>query len=488
MSNPVPPQQMALDAELAQFREDWKIEVSSKAEASSSTSKAVAKSLHQRKRSAEQPVSRVKHGKQPSVEVAVDEEKERREREKERILESENAVEIYAEAVEFERQGRLNEALAFYRKAFKLDEDVDRAYDTSALSKRPPPSEQSKDDDFHFSRTIHLGPEYSSKSSEQALAHPSSTQGLTERLMRSFSVNPYPPPPEPETLERQDGTVKDGPTVTVKKLQEDLSYIYKFHPRDEELPLRLRLLPADILILIFTHLVCGHGAGLERATAEGVYDVQALERFGSVSRWARLLTLETMIWKNLCEQVYVPPQISILESPKDLVEQHGNDWRRMYIEQPRLRTDGCFIAVITYFRKGSSENAWVSPTLVVTFFRYFRFLPNGVVVTCLTTEDPQTIVRKLNPSLKIQGTSTGRWRLQGDRWECYDLADPGNQNSKYTFRMSGRLSSTQRGKMNKLELENIQTENRRTHELADIPLKHMRPFYFSRVKTYSLVD
>jgi F-box protein 9 len=111
--------------------------------------------------------------------------------------------------------------------------------------------------------------------------------------------------------------------------------------------------------------------------------------------------------------------------------------------------DGVFIAVVTYLRRGESSNAWTSPTHLVTFYRYLRFYPTGLVLSLLTVDPPATVVKMLNPTLRVQGLTIGRWRLRGDEVECWGLEDPSVEENrrKYSFRMNCRLRSTARGRM-----------------------------------------
>lgn len=77
--------------------------------------------------------------------------------------------------------------------------------------------------------------------------------------------------------------------------------------------------------------------------------------------------------RDLCMRTYVPPhQIGRSEDATTIVKMHGNDWRRCYIEHPRLRFDGCYISVVTYLRRGES-NSWYAPSHIITFYRYLRF-------------------------------------------------------------------------------------------------------------------
>jgi F-box protein 9 len=45
---------------------------------------------------------------------------------------------------------------------------------------------------------------------------------------------------------------------------------------------------------------------------------------------------------------YKPPQIRNLTLIDDIVGQYLYDYRRVYVEHPRLRTDGVYIAVCHY--------------------------------------------------------------------------------------------------------------------------------------------
>jgi F-box protein 9 len=105
--------------------------------------------------------------------------------------------------------------------------------------------------------------------------------------------------------------------------------------------------------------------------------------------------------------------------------------------------------VATYVRRGESENAWFSPTHLVTFYRYLRFHPSGQVLSLLTTDTPSDTVKKLKPGLRRKGFTIGKWRLRGNQITCWDLEEPGvgEGERKYSFVMECELKSTSRGKM-----------------------------------------
>lgn len=151
--------------------------------------------------------------------------------------------------------------------------------------------------------------------------------------------------------------------------------------------------------------------------------------------------------RSLCHQTYLRPH-QTLDPPSLLLAHHSSDWRRCYIEHPRLRLDGVYIAVVTYVRRGSAE-AWYAPQHVVTFYRFLRFYANGIVISLLTTDTPQSLVKGLNLTMRMKGLGFGRWRLRGDQVEIWGLEDPSieRERRKYAFRMTLRLKSSTRGKM-----------------------------------------
>ncbi|GAA5939232.1 hypothetical protein JCM1841_002928 [Sporobolomyces salmonicolor] len=409
----------------------------------------------------------------------------------------------------------------------------------------------SNTDEWRFERTVQLGPDYEASKEhrpkevaeretgkgDQDQTHPSSTSFLLSSLLKSIAENPYERPPpsvnaaahSPTSNENAPAPVTDAspkPSTQAISPEEALASL-TFIPADEELPLPLANLPREVLLLILRHLllssmlppprpahveeptVFGKGKRalkkrtlkeemllveedleLENVEREWKSDVEALERFARVCRAARVLTLDFALWRDLCSRTYVPPQqIKREESAQELVKLHGNDWRRFYIEHPRIRLDGVYISVVTYLRRGEVQSVY-APTHLITFYRYIRFYHHGLVVSLLTTDPPANVVRRLNPSLQMQGLTLGRWRLRGDLVELWGLEDPNVDESrrKYSFRMGCRLKSSARGRMNKLEMLSLATEHRETLELEDVPIRPTKPFYFSKVQSYSGED
>ncbi|GAA5912848.1 SCF ubiquitin ligase complex subunit HRT3 [Sporobolomyces salmoneus] len=408
------------------------------------------------------------------------------------------------------------------------------------------PSNPASTTEFRFERTLQLGPDYEAskehRSKEAAheetggkidkgSTHPSSTSFLLHSLLKSFSENPYerkrqamqaPTSPTSGNVPLPSETTIEDRSTTPEEALANLDFI----PADEDKPLPFANLPHEVLLLILKHLVLSPMLAppksrdnteessnaafrskrapkrrtlkeemlfleaeldLENVDREWKSDVESLERFARVCRAARIITLDSVLWRALGRRTYVPAeQIARDESAAELVKLHGNDWRRFYVEHPRIRLDGCFISVVTYLRRGEVVSIY-APTHLITFYRYYRFYHHGLVISLLTTDPPNTIVRRLNPSLRMQGLTFGRWRLRGDLVEMWDLEDPAVpvDSRKYSFNMTCRLKSSARGRMNKLDLISMSTTRRDTLEIENLPLRPNKPYYFSKVAQYA---
>lgn len=455
-------------------------------------------------------------------------------------------------------------ALTFYKNAFRLDPDVDRAYHRATtahptsraaapqnltnrsvvLPDLPAPTDSAA---FQFERPLHLGPDYT-PSKQADKDGPSSTQYYINKLAKSFAAHPWVRQEAQVHADAHAGGA-GGEVVTSQRVgvarvavgeqlspEETLDRL-GFIPANEEAPLPLATLPREVLLLVLGHLSLSavlppasrapveedeHDAAdkeaarprrggrrlvkrtlreeqraaedeleLEEVEFGWKMDVEALERFGRTCRAARILTLDRQLWRALCVRAYVPPhQLDPAESALSITElHHAGDFRRCFLEHARIRLDGAFISVVTYHRQGQSE-AWHAPTHLITFYRYLRFYPSGLVLSFLTTDAPAQVVRRLNPALRAKGCTFGRWRLRGELVECWGLEDPGTKPElrRHSFRMTCRLKSTTRGRMNKLEMVGLATEHKETGEVEDIPIRPTKPFLFSKVAAYGAED
>ena len=185
---------------------------------------------------------------------------------------------------------------------------------------------------------------------------------------------------------------------------------------------------------------------------------------------------------------YKPPQIQYPEVILDLVKTYGVDFRRLYIETPRVRLDGVYIAACRYLRSGLSDNAWVNVTHEITYHRYLRFFPDGTVVSLLSSDQtpPREIIPTLNPSLRMKGLFLGFWELHDSTVYLTSLSDPTESSTlPYMFQMTLQLSSRPLGKWNKLAILAYDSVHVESGEMVPVSIDQEKTqFTFSKVRSY----
>ncbi|QRV88722.1 F-box-like protein [Ceratobasidium sp. AG-Ba] len=298
-------------------------------------------------------------------------------------------VEIYAEAVEKEQRGQLDEALTLYRRAFRLDANVDKAWELQNTTK-----------------ALH----------SLTLAPVESTTTIKHPVQLHINV--------PQTSSHSIRTLITNFPPTSELL---------FAPEIEQEPVHLTRIPDELLLHILK-----------------LSDVPTIERFALVCRRARVLTLDPDLWRDFVTNTYITPQIPEDALLGDAITRFGGDLRRLYIELPRVRIDGVYIAVCHYSRAGQSENAWVNVDHLVTYHRYLRFLPDGRVLSLLDQNlEPQEAVNRLEPGLRIKGFFIGTWTLNTETDHPHvtlnNLSDPTGKFG-HSFKMDLTLGSRPLGR------------------------------------------
>lgn len=260
-------------------------------------------------------------------------------------------------------------ALTNYRTAFRLDPDIDKHYHLQTLAPKsgPRPQLSVAPNDFTFKRTVQLAPDYKDeKEREQG-----GTDILRESLLKSIAANPWVRPKleiagvEGNVVAEVEQDERPKP-ITVEEAYDQLQFI----PSDESKPIFLSTLPHEVLILVLKSLattpslvqprpipadvplipVAMIGKSKKPRTIQDemkhlalelelepakawITDQQSLERFASTCRFARILSLEIGIWKDICSRTFFYPQIAREETATSLVQDLRGDWRRLFIEQ-----------------------------------------------------------------------------------------------------------------------------------------------------------
>jgi F-box protein 9 len=403
--------------------------------------------------------------------------------------EPKTALEHYEKAVEKEGQGSLGDSLSLYRKAFRMDSNVDKKYKNK-----------------HFPPSAYMPPKPSDPNPSNA--------PVTVPNTAHHSLTAFPPTVAELISDFSDLSILGEPAPT------DLS---------PPPPCPISNIPDEILTQILLCLATG--------------DVTSFSRLALVcKRLAFLVLTEDTIWKRIvhgqesgfptmhyhyaCTILGNPIETSTLEEPLDesltvapsprtttlsLTSTYPT-YRQMFRLRPRIRFNGCYISTVNYTRPGATAATsvtWNSPVLIVTYYRYLRFFRDGSLISLLTTSEPSDVVPYLLPEHVHQNhTGTfpqsvmkdalkGRWRLSGDPWknasadeepvepEGNVIIETEGVVPKYMYKMHLALGSAGKStRNNKLTWRGYWSWNRLTDDWAEFGLKNDRAFYWSRVRSF----
>jgi F-box protein 9 len=407
-----------------------------------------------------------------------------------------SALDHYEKAVEKEAIGNLGDSLNLYRKAFRMDNAVDKVYKAKHFP-APLASKLTQQD-------------IASDGKAPAQAADAAPPSMKELIASFASASLEPVPPEVEGMPQPRSPITE--------------------------------IPDEILVHILRDVA--------------ILDVGDFVRLAQVcKRLAYLVATENRIWRRVClgtefgfggmhhqwqaSVLWGPPEEeTILEtSDAESDEAHlrsrdeqdalktattlslysslySSSWQRMFRQRPRIRFNGCYISTVNYIRAGQSaihQISWPSnPVHIVTYYRYLRFFRDGTLISLLTTSEPPDVVHHLSketlvihrsspmahlPSAVMQQALMGRWRLSSaadypDRPKSEVEGDVYVETEgigKYIYRMELSLRTAGKGaRHNKLAWRGFYSYNRLTDDWGEFGLKHDKNFFFSRVKSYGI--
>ncbi|KAI2777469.1 hypothetical protein F4815DRAFT_480901 [Daldinia loculata] len=432
---------------------------------------------------------------------------------KDRGQEPQTALDFYEKAVEREATGKLGDSLQLYRKAFRMDDNVDQSYRNKHFPGRwiKPGQINPSNAPVTVPNTAH----HSLDGGAPALSLPD--------LITSFSsLKIEGAPPECEGVEAP--------------------------------PCPISMLPDEILVHILRDVA--------------VADVGDFVRLARVcKRLAYLVATEDQIWRRVClghefgfGGMHYHWQRGISWEPLDITQEladsndvftleelarqrqeesrattnlllrgpYASSWKTMFRRRPRVRFNGCYISTVNYIRPGQAsahQVTWNSPVHIVTYYRYLRLFRDGTAISLLTTDEPAHVVHHLTrdnvalhrggsgphylPSAVMGSALKGRWRLSSSADKNNDSTNNTNAGTtladaegdlyvetegvgKYmyrmelTFRGTGKAAAMNRNNNNRLTWKGFWSYNRQTDDWAEFPLKNGKPFFFSRVRSYGI--
>ncbi|KAJ4134998.1 hypothetical protein NW768_004607 [Fusarium equiseti] len=435
-----------------------------------------------------------------------------------------SALDHFEEAMHKEGQGNMGDSLKLYRKAYRLDNGVDRRYREKHFPKAAP-------------RPV------------------SPTATKTPAPASTAEASAAPQPPKPEEV------VASKPLPIGELLASFAGLKIEAAPPPvegmPEPPCPLADLPDEILIHILHEVAItdvGDFGRLSRVCKRLAYLVASEQRIwrrvalgSEVGFASQLYRFEKGVeWDELPEDEQEGPEIQdgFVISPSELAQRREDaniafteslipsvypNWKNLFRSRPRIRFNGCYISTVNYIRAGqasSNQPTWGAPIHIVTYYRYLRFFRDGTLISLLTTNEPADVVHHLTrdelrthrgpaqphlPSAVMSYALRGRWRLSSaadrDDPSTIDLPvaaaavagvhdrdrDPEGDvfietegvGTKYMYRMDLSLRSAGKGsRNNKLIWRGFYSYNKLTDDWGEFHLKNDKPFFFSRVKSY----
>ncbi|KAI2626389.1 hypothetical protein GGS21DRAFT_530172 [Xylaria nigripes] len=407
--------------------------------------------------------------------------------------EPKTALEFYEHAAERESTGKLGDSLRLYRKAFRMDETVDRKYRDKHFAGRWAKSAQQQQQQKEHQQ------QQSPEQQQKQHVHPSNAATTVPNTAKSPQSGDGSDPPItlsfPDLIASFAGLKLEGAPAPCEGV--------------EPPPCPISTLPDEILVHILRDVAIADVADFMRLsqvckrlayivlTEDNIWRRICLGAefgFGGMHRhWHRSITWEPLaltpssmlpgtdtdtnldITTNPTvstepeidtdtdpeAEIYTPEELHRLRTAQSLqtsltLLKSGvySSWQSMFRHRPRVRFGGCYISTVNYIRPGQNAGqhlTWGAPVHIVTYYRYLRLFRDGTAISLTTTDEPAHVVHHLKrENLPTRGnashhhhshhapstTSTvmstalkGRWRLSPSASASASMQD-NNPNAK----------------------------------------------------------
>ncbi|KAI0474563.1 hypothetical protein F4859DRAFT_72857 [Xylaria cf. heliscus] len=337
----------------------------------------------------------------------------------EEAKEPKTALDFYEHAVERETTGKLGDSLQLYRKAFRMDEGVDRKYRDKhfagrwgkAAAQQHQQQQQQHQQQINPSNAAATVPNTAHHSLEDSNIGGGSGEAAIPlsfpELIASFAglkVEGAPPecegvdpPPCPMAalpdeilvhILRDVATTDVGDFVRLAQVCRRLAYLVA---TEDQIWRRVcvgsefgfagmhrhfqRSITWEPLSLPEALTESADADAEAQAEAEEVYTLEELHDRRAASSHARTLSL----YRNVAAGGYAT-------------------WQAMFRRRPRVRFNGCYISTVNYIRPGVNAGqhlSWNTPVHIVTYYRYLRLFRDGTAISLTTTDEPAHVVHHL---------------------------------------------------------------------------------------------
>eukprot|EP00842_Homolaphlyctis_polyrhiza_P000377 jgi/Hompol1/133/HPOL_002935-RA len=341
-----------------------------------------------------------------------------------------------------ERDGRLADALRLYRRALRLDHNVEANFRKLALH-RSSVAELNKAKQIQPPHP-HPHPHSLPHIQPQSHQNQSQNQNQNQSLVHRNAI-----------AEERD----DVPAASLQPIVDLVAHIEAQHPvfieatdshesHDKHSFSKLAWLPGEIITGIMQWVILS--------------DIRMTINLSLVCKRMFLLVREQSLWRFQCQQVYNAGRYLTLDDWRD---RYGGSWRDVWMDKPRIRVDGVYISKVNYMRRGYTEGAFNQPVHIVQYFRYLRFYGSNQFIMLTSTASPNDVVRDFGPNYDCSDIMYGSWGLS------------------YINNSILKVGQNVRGRQNKLHW--IQYSSVRPNDPSsryEFPKDQLKQFTFSRVK------
>lgn len=160
-------------------------------------------------------------------------------------------------------------------------------------------------------------------------------------------------------------------------------------PDDEDLSLIQRLLSEELLVKVFEKL-----------------PITSLGVISCVCKQWRSASNTPSLWKNACRGVFWDCDLD--KNTAICRDKYHSSWKRMFLHRSHLRHDGIYVSRNTYLRAGITEWRVKNPVHLVTYYRYYRFLPHGIFYYRTSPETISKIANSLRYPKDVSSSSSSQ--------------------------------------------------------------------------------
>lgn len=333
-------------------------------------------------------------------------------------IKAKEAIAIWEKGVSKERDGSMTDAIRYYRQALKVHEDVEIIY----------------------RKKLH-------------------EEWILNKKLQELELS--------STVAKEEGISEVDGENNGKEGTEELLPCWI-----------LEMLPNDVLSKIVSHVVLQSGESWVNLSL-------------TCSKFNNLCFHDSLPYKTFASYIYPKQQydkqtmmlndmrnIKILEKTM-----WNNDCEQMIKERPFVKFHGVYISIVNYLRHGSNAetSSFLDPIQMITYYRYFRFYPNGKCLRLLTTDEPSNVIKHFKMETSPKDSEVCHWSLGVEDKFSHILINRSNE--KYSFIEELQIKNQGHKRHHRMRwISSLAIDKEGTESFCS--LNNEKTFVFSGVKTY----